>query len=160
MSERLPDEELLAKMREHIQERKAVYDDLSDNPNRVIANSGIESLQTAESDNHQTTHIHHDGENTNTVINEDKTNRYPQLESDHLEETAYHWGDVIRNHAVSDLTGRMAIALLRLNDCNYDHDCGGEGDYPRCKECRAVRIMRGLIVELGAHGIGSEGLKP
>jgi hypothetical protein len=126
----------------------------------VIANSGTESLQTAESDNHQTTHIHHDDENTNTVINEDKATRYLQLESDHLEETAYKWSKVIDNNWNTALAGRMAIALLRLDECNYDHDCGGEGDYPRCKECRAVRIMRGLIVELGAHGIGSEGLTP
>lgn len=160
MSERLTSEELLAKMKAHIKERKAVYDALVDNQSRVIANSGIESLQTAESDNHQTAHIHHDGENTNTVINEDKTNRYPQLESDHLEETAYQWSNVIGRKIHTALPGRLAIALLQLDDCNYDHDCGGEGDYPRCKECRAVRIMRGLIVELGAHGIGSEGLTP
>lgn len=52
MSNRLTDEELLAKMKAHIQERKAVYDALDDDTNnRVIANSGTESLQTAECDN-------------------------------------------------------------------------------------------------------------
>ena len=63
MSERLTDEELLAKMKTHFQERKALYDALVDNPNRVIANSGTESLQTSGS--------------------VDKATRYPQLGADH-----------------------------------------------------------------------------
>lgn len=72
MSRRLTDEELLAKMKTHFQERKAVYDALADNladsyaeaatdpeyvkeqsewvgNNRVIADSGVESLQTSGS---------------------------------------------------------------------------------------------------------------
>ena len=72
MSRRLTDEELLAKMKTHFQERKALYDALADNladsyaeaatdseyvkeqsewvgSDRVIANSGVESLQTAGS---------------------------------------------------------------------------------------------------------------
>ncbi len=105
---------------------------------RVIANSGIESLQTAES--------------------VDKTTRYPQLDVD--EGKLNDWSTTILLVASPELPGRMAEALIALYECNYDHDCGGEGDYPRCKECRAVRIMRGLIVELGTHGIGSEGLTP
>ena len=103
-------------------------------PSRVIANSGTESLQTAER-----------GEYDGQVVQASVLER---------------WSEVIAEKQYTTLPGRLAIALLRLDECNYDHDCGGEGDYPRCKECRAVRIMRGLIVELGAHGIGSEGLKP
>lgn len=140
MSVPLSAEELLAKMMAHLKERRAVYDALVDNPDRQIADAEVEALQLCGS--------------------VDKTNRCPQLESDYLEETAYQWSNVIGRKINTALPGRLAMALLRLDDCNYDHDCGGEGDYPRCKECRAVRIMRGLIVELGAHGIGHEGLTP
>lgn len=72
MSRRLTDEELLAKMKTHFQERKALYDALADNladsyaeaatdpeymkeqsewvgSDRVIASSGTESLQTSGS---------------------------------------------------------------------------------------------------------------
>jgi hypothetical protein len=84
----------------------------------VIANSGTESLQTADQDK-----IH-------------------------------DWSTFIRLRGSMELPGRMAEALIALDECNYDHDCGGEGDYPRCKECRAVRLLRTMILELGAHGIG------
>ena len=86
MSRRLTDEELLAKMKTHFQERKAMYDALADNladsyaeaatdpeyvkeqiewagSDRVIANSGVESSQTSGS--------------------VDKTTPYPQLGADH-----------------------------------------------------------------------------
>jgi hypothetical protein len=129
MSERLPDEELLAKMKAHIQERKAVYDALDDDTNnRVIANSGIESLQTADQ-----------GEYEGQVVQASVLER---------------WSEVIAEKQYTTLPGRLAEALIALDECNYDHDCGGEGDYPRCKECRAVRLLRTMILELGAHGIG------
>jgi hypothetical protein len=126
-------EELMLQMREQIKARKAVYDALDDDTNnRVIANSGTESLQTAGS--------------------VDKESSYPQLDVDGGK--LKDWSTTILLVASPELPGRMAEALIALDECNYDHDCGGEGDYPRCKECRAVRLLRTMILELGTHGIG------
>lgn len=54
------------------------------------------------------------------------------------------------------LAPEMAEALSLLNDCNYDHDCDGEGDHPRCKECEAVGALHTVMAKLRAIGGDNE----